>query len=173
MRRYEILHIFARRLGLKVGRAQAILSRLQDDGLVSRPGDHRGQPPDMAEPEIVRLLLAILGESGISSASSASRTFAALTTADGITLDAFLTDVLSGPPVSLRHLIVRQSPPSVGVVVDGIHVLFGEPASMSNGSPARFTPGEAITAIAAELRGSTPEQADAQAALSQVRRALI
>lgn len=172
MRRYEILDIFARRLGIKVGRAQAILSRLQDDGLVSRPGDHRGQPPDMAEPEIVRLLLAILGESGISSATTSSKAFGALVTADGTNLDAFLSSVLFGPPVSLRHLIVRQSPPSVSVVVDGNHVLFGEPASTASASPARFTPGEAITAIAAELRGATPEQSDAEVALGQLRKAL-
>jgi hypothetical protein len=172
VRRYEILHLLARRLGLKVGRAQAILSKLQEAGVIGSPGDCRRHPDDMAEPEIVTLLIALFGESGIVSAASAARTFSALLAEDGGRLDSFLSEVLFGPPISLRHVVVRQSPPGVSVIANGQHVLFGAPSSTSTASPARIVPGEALVAIAAELRGATPPQADAEAALGQLARAL-
>lgn len=172
MRRYEILQLLSRRLGLKVGRAQAILSKLQEAGAVSGPGDSRGHPNDMAEPEIVRLLLALISKSGIASAADAARTFGSLATEDGTCFDDFLSEVIFGPPVAVRHIIVRQAPPGASVVVDGQHMLFGAPSSTTTASPARVVPGDALCAIASELRGSTPEQADAEAAISQLRRAL-
>lgn len=172
MRRYEILHLFARRLGLKVGRAQAILSRLQDDGTISAPGDNRAHPLDMAEPEIVSLLIALISESGISSATTAAKTFGSLNTADGQRFDRFIEELIFGPPAALRHVIVRQNPAGVSVTANGEHLLFGAPSSTSSASPARIVPGEALVAIAAELRGATPSQADAETALGQLARAL-
>ena len=172
MRRYEILHLLARRLGLKVGRAQAILGRLQEAGVVSSPGDHRGQPVDMAEPEIVSLLIALLAESGIATGPAAAETFGALTATDGTRFDTFLSEVLFGPPVAIRHLMVRKEPPGVSVITGLEHLLFGATPSTTSASPARIVPGEALTAIAAELRGSTPEQADAEAAITGLHRAL-
>jgi hypothetical protein len=124
----------------------------------------------MAELEIVTLLMALVAESGIASATSAARTFAALQTDDGTRFDVFLSEVLFGPPVAVRQLFARQSPPGVSVVVDGQHLLFGQPASATTASPARTVPGEALTAIAAELRGETPANADALAAIHNIRR---
>ena len=170
MRRYELVHIFARRLNMKVGRVQAILSKLQEAGTVSSPGESKGHPMDLAEPEITTFLIALLGERGIASGSEAAETFAPLTADDGYGFDSFLSAALFGPPLSIRFLMVRQEPAGVSVVVDGAHVLFGEPPSLSNASPARIISGEALAAIAAELRGMTPEQADAAAALDQLKR---
>lgn len=170
MRRYEIVHIFARRLNAKVGRVQAVLSKLQEAGTVSSPGDAKGHPIDMAEPEITSFLIALLGERGISSAAETNRTFGPLEDADGHRFDEFMSAVLFGPPVAIRHLMVRQAPAGVSVTVDGRHLLFGEPPSLANASPARIISGEALAAIAAELRGMTPEQADAAAALNQLMR---
>lgn len=172
MKRYEIIHALARRLGLKVGRAQAILSKLQDDGVVSSSGYSKRCPDDMAEPEIVSLLIALISESGISSATSAAKTFGDLTTAEGQRFDRFIEELIFGPPGVLRHIIVRQNPAGVSITANGEHLLFGAPSSPSTASPARIVPGEALVAIAAELRGATPAQADAEAALGQLARAL-
>lgn len=78
MRRYEIVHLLARRLSLKVGRVQAILSKLQEAQLIASPGPDKARPVDMAEPEIVKLLVALLGESGITSAPDAVQRFGPL-----------------------------------------------------------------------------------------------
>jgi hypothetical protein len=164
------LHLFARRLGLKVGRAQAILGRLQEAGVVSSPGDHRGQPIDLGEPEIVTLLISLLAESGIATSPDAAQTFGALTTSDGERYDTFMSSFLFGPPVAIRHLMLRKEPPGVSVIVDQQHVLFGAPSSPINASPARIVGGEALTAIAAELRGETPANADALAAITNIQR---
>jgi len=153
MRRYEIVHLIARRLAMKVGRVQAILSRLQESHVISSPGPLKSQPSDMAEPEIVKLLIALLGESGIASSPDASKTFGDLTTADGVRFDMLLSELLFGPRRQVRHLIVRQSPAGISVTVDNAHLLFGDPPSRDGASPARIVPGEAITAIAAELQG--------------------
>lgn len=168
MRRYEIVHLLARRLAMKVGRVQAILSRLQESHVVSSPGPLKSQPSDMDEPEIVKLLVALLGESGIASAPDASKIFGALTTTNGQRFDTLLSELLFGPPRQVRHLIVRQSPAGVSVTVDNTHLLFGEPPSRDSASPARIVPGEAIAALAAELQGQSPSQADALAAIINI-----
>lgn len=168
MRRYEIVQLLARRLAMKVGRVQAILSRLQECHVVTSPGPLKSQPTELDEPEIVKLLIGLLGETGIASAPDASKTFGDLTTADGVRFDALLSELLFGPPRQVRHLIVRQSPAGVSITVDNQHLLFGEPPSTRNASPAKIVPGEAITAIAAELQGQTPEEADAIAEISKL-----
>lgn len=172
MRLHEFVHLAARRLGLKVGRVQAIAGRLQDEGSLQKTEGSRRFPLEISEPEMVTLLLALLGESGIGSGPEAARTFGALQADDGTLFERFLSHVLFGPPVALRHVIVRQNPPGISVVVNGAHVQFGAPSSTSNASPARIAPGEALAAIAAELRGCTPQEADAEVALGQLRKAL-
>lgn len=170
MRRYEIVHILARRLNMKVGRVQAILSKLQEAGVISGSGLAKRAPDDLAEPEIVNLLIALLAESGIATGPAAAETFGALTATDGTRFDAFLSEVLFGPPLAIRHLFARQSPPGVSVVVGGQHILFGQPASATTASPARTVPGEALGAITAELRGESPATADALAAIQNIRK---
>ncbi len=173
MRRYEIVELFARRLSIKVGRVQAILSRLQESDLVSSPGPAKGQPVDMAEPEIVTLLIALLGESGITSSPDTARRFGSLYTEDtGERFDLFLASLLFGQPRQVGHLLVRQSPAGVSVTVDNRHVLFGEPPCSRSASPARIVPSEAMAAIAAELQGQSPSQADAAAELSKLHHTL-
>lgn len=172
MRLYEVVHLFARRLGLKVGRVQAITGKLQDEGKLSKTEGSRRFPIEVSEPEVVTLLLALLGESGIGTGPSAAKTFGALTTSEGERFDAFLDDLLFGHPRHVRHVMVRQNPAGVSVTADGVHLLFGEPPSRGNASPARIVPGEALTAIAAELQGQAPEQADAAAELSRLNHSL-
>ena len=170
MRLYEVVHLFARRLGLKVGRVRAIAGKLQDEGKLQKTEGSRRFPLDVSEPEVVTLLLALLGESGIGTGPSAAKTFGDLATLDGERFAVFLENLLFGQPKHVRHLMVRQNPAGVSVTADNMHLLFGEPPSRGNASPARIVPGEALTAIAAELQGLAPEQADAAAALNAIGR---
>ncbi len=165
MRLYECVHLFARRLGMKVGRVQAIAGKLQEDGKLQKTEGSRRFPIDISEPEVVILLLALLGESGIGTGPSAAKTFGDLATLEGERFAVFLESLLFGQPKHVRHLMVRQNPAGVSVTADNIHLLFGEPPSRGNASPARIVPGEALTAIAAELQGKQPSEADAIAAL--------
>ncbi len=168
MRLYECVHLFARRLGMKVGRVQAIAGKLQDDCKLQKTEGSRRFPIDISEPEVVTLLLALLGESGIGTGPLASKTFGALTTTDGQRFDTLLSELLFGPPRQVRHLMVRQSPAGVSVTVDNQHLLFGDPPSRDSASPARIVPGEALAALAAELQGQSPDQADALAAIINI-----
>jgi len=170
MRLHEFVHLAARRLGLKVGRVQAIAGRLQDEGSLRKTEGSRRHPLEISEPEIVTLLLALLGESGIGTGPEAARTFAALQADDGSKFERFLSFVLFGPPVELRHVVARQNPPGVSVIVDGRHVNFGDQPSIANSTAARVVPGEALIAMAAEIRGETPANADALAAIHNIRR---
>ncbi len=107
MRRYEIVGIFARRLDAKAGRVQAILSKLTDCGVISGGGDCKRYPGDLTEPEITSLFLALLGESGISSAPTVATELSALCDHNSRRLDDVLHHLLFGPPRNVDHLIVR------------------------------------------------------------------
>ena len=168
MRRYEIVGLFARRLGAKPGRVQAILSKLTEAGVISGGGDSKRYPGDLTEPEIVTLFLATLGERGISTAPTAATEFAALRDHTGRRFDAMLTELLFGPPRHVDHLIVRQSPPGVSTVVNGEHLQFGAEPPESGATAARIVTGASLSAIAAELQGATPSQADAVAAIQRI-----
>lgn len=172
MRLYEVVHLFSRRLGIKVGRVQAIAGRMQDNDMLSKTEGSRRFPLAISEPEVATLLIALLGEAGIATGPATATTFGALYAETGERFDVFLADLLFGPQRAVRHLMVRQNPPGVSVIVDGRHVLFGEPPSRTNASPARIVAGETISAIAAELQGQSPEQADAAAELARLQLSL-
>lgn len=168
MKRYAIVGLFARRLSMKAGRVQAILSRLTEAGIISGGGDSKRYPGDLTEPEIVLLFLALLGERGISTAPTAATEFAALTNHYGQRLDAVIGRLLFGPPRNVSHLIVRQTPPGVSAVVNGEHLQFGAEPPESGATVARLVTGASLSAIAAELQGATPSQADAVAQLVRI-----
>lgn len=170
MRRYEIVGLFARRLDAKPGRVQTILSKLTESGAISGGGDSKRYPGDLAEPEIVSLLLAVLGERGVSTAPAVVAELAALRDHTGRRLDAALQHLLFGPPRNVAHVIVRQNPPGVSTIDDGEHVLFGAASPTTGATAARIVSGSTLAAIAAELQGLSPIQADAAAAISKIRR---
>jgi hypothetical protein len=76
----------------------------------------------------------------------------------------FLVQLLFGPPRHVAHLIVHPS--GVSVVIDGQHIEFGQRSDV----PTRFVPGGVIMAIAAELQGASPRDADALAAITRIFR---
>lgn len=54
----------------------------------------------------------------------------------------------------------------VTATVNGVHVVFGNPAEDGF---ARFATGPTLAAIAAEAQGASPDAADAMAAIAKIR----
>ncbi|PWJ84874.1 hypothetical protein C7441_104142 [Pseudaminobacter salicylatoxidans] len=168
MRLFHAVGMLARRLDVRPSRVKHIASRLQDSGHVSRVEGSRRFPTEIGEPEFVSLFLAVIGEAGIGTATSTAETFGSLTNDAGQRLDRALTNLVYGPSRSIQHLIARQHPPGVSLIVDGQHMVFGADASDA-ATTARIVPGTTLAAIAAEAQGATPEDADAMAAISKLR----
>jgi len=145
MRKSNVVEILARRLGATPSRIDAIAQRLADAGKLSRASGSRRYPPDLAEPEIVALFIAVIADNGLGSVRETVEQFAGMTNEKGQRLDLTLTTLLFGPPREFQHLIARQSP--------------------------RIVTGNALMSIAAELQGATPEQADALTAMSRLQSA--
>lgn len=167
MRKSHVVEILARRLGTTPSRVDAIAQRLADAGKLSRAEGSRRYPPDLAEPEIVALLIGVIADRGLGNVRESVETFSALTTDDGQRFDRILTDILFGPTSVLSHVIVRQAPAGVSLTINGNHALFGAERSSATATKAAIVPGEAITAIAAELQEATPAQADAMVAITR------
>ncbi len=155
MRLSECIEIFARRLSMKRGRVAAIANRLQHCGAIPL-ADIKRAPPSLNHSEMAILLLAILAEHGVESAAEAARKLAA----SG--LNEALAVVLHGQ-AQPGTLIVKEG--GATATIDGHYTVFGKPAE---DGPARFATGATLAAIAAELAGMTPAQADAAAAITRI-----
>lgn len=169
MRKSIVTEILARRLGATPSRVDAIAQRLADAGKLSRADGSRRYPPDLAEPEIVALLIAVIADNGLGNVRQSVELFSGLTNHLGQRFERALSDILFGPTSTLSHLIVRQEPAGVSLTINGAHMVFGEERSSATATKAAIIPGEAITAIAAELQDATPAQADAMVAIARLK----
>lgn len=169
MRLFTAVGLLARRLDIRTSRVRHIAARLQDSGIVSKVEGSRRFPTDIGEPEFVALFLAVIGESGIGTAAQTVERLGVLTNEQGLRLDNTLQQLFFGPPRSVQHLIARQSPAGVSMVVDGRHTVFGAEAADQAAQQARLVPGPTLAAIAAELQGASPTQADAFAAITRIK----
>lgn len=160
MRLSECIQILARRLGLNRGRTAGIASRLQHAGMVQL-ADAKRTPPEIGDDEVASLLIAVLVEDGLGTAAEATR-LASGWRSGGHRLHDVLVAVLRGH-ASPGDLIVRQG--GAHFAVDGMHVVFGQPAE---DGAARFATGPTLAAIVAELQGASPAMADAAAAITRI-----
>lgn len=171
MRKSAVQELLARRLRIAPGRIQAISERLASAGLISNAEGSRRYPPDLSEPEIVTLVIAVIADNGLGSVKATVDTFSSLTS-EGIAFGHVLHRVLFGRPVDIAHVIVRHNPAGVSAVIDGNHAVYGAEAPEKAATNARIIPGDALIAIAAELQGQHPQQADALVELIKIRRSL-
>ncbi|MCO7736438.1 hypothetical protein NJB95_07415 [Brucella intermedia] len=171
MRKSAVIEILARRLRIAPGRIQAISERLASAGLISNAEGSRRYPPDLSEPEIVTLVIAVIADSGLGNVKATVDTFSTLAS-EGIAFGHVLQRVLFGRPVDIAHVIVRHDPAGVSAVIDGNHAVYGAEAPEKAATTARIIPGDALIAIAAEMQGQHPQQADALVELIRIRRAM-
>lgn len=171
MRKSHVVEILARRLRVLPSRVHHIADRLSDAGMLTKTEGSRRYPPDLSEPEIATLVIAVIADNGLGSVKATVDTFSSLTSA-GIAFGHVLQRVLFGRPVDIAHVIVRHNPAGVSAVIDGNHTVYGAEAPEKAATTARIIPGDALIAIAAELQGQHPQQADALVELIRIRRAM-
>ncbi|WP_273772778.1 hypothetical protein [Brucella intermedia] len=171
MRKSAVQELLVRRLRIAPGRIQAISERLASAGLISNAEGSRRYPPDLSEPEIVTLVLAVIADNGLGSVKATVDTFLSLAS-ESIAFGQVLQRVLYGSTVDIAHVIVRHNPAGVSAVIDGNHAVYGAEAPEKAATNARIIPGDALIAIAAELQGQHPQQADALVELIKIRRSL-
>jgi len=168
MRKSQAVEIVARRLRLPHGRLESIAISLADAGVIEKTSGSRRYPGHISINDVVSILLGGLVDQGIGAAPAMVRTFGTLNDAHGTTLRDVLTTILERSAVTPSGaLIVRHDPPSASLTVDGVHMVFGEPADGTSTTATLVPPG-ALTAIALELSGASPEEADALLALARV-----
>ncbi|MBB4002637.1 hypothetical protein [Aurantimonas endophytica] len=167
MRKSALVEILARRLGKPFGRLDAILLALQAAGLVSREPSSRRFPADATEGDIVALTLAAICDVGATKdAAEHVGRYGAMRAAFGATFRETVGAILGGARAHVSHVIVGAA--GVSTIINGEHCVFGA----SPGGAAAITSGQAVMAIAAELAGASPNDADAAVAIAELRRAI-
>lgn len=162
--------ICARRLGVRQGRAAALVQAASDAGYLPKAvGSSR---PDLGPDELALLFLAVAADRGIGAAGASVRTYAGLTTTDGTTLAPVLAgifrSVTAAQATATGGMVVHLDRPRVSLVTGGRHLVFGEPEPIGRATRHLAVPGVAVAALAIELQGASPENADALAGLARI-----
>jgi hypothetical protein len=171
MLKSDAARILSRRLGLNIGRANALLVAASDAGVLPKA---RGRDvPSLSSLELGRIILAVVADRGIGVAGRSVTEFAALQTADGAVLGDLLEGMIAGhvPVAGLQGVIVQLEPAGVTVNTAGAHLRYG--AEHSGGAARQvIVRGDDLAAAILEFRGASPREADEQVAVSRLRAAL-
>lgn len=164
--------IVARRLGVAQGRAIALMQRASDDGCLPKAvGSTR---PDLGPDDLALLFLAVAVDRGLGSAGASVRAYSDLQTADGTTLAGVLAGIIRSTTAAQATasgcMVVHLDRPRVSLVTAGQHLVFGEPEPLGQAGRHVAIPGVALAAMAIELQGASPENADALAGLARITR---
>ncbi|MDX3928693.1 MAG: hypothetical protein QHC90_23170 [Shinella sp.] len=160
----QVVQILARRLGIRPSRVSAIGSRLQHVGRIPIADGSRRYPPEIDDEHAAILLIAVLADRGLGMVPATTEAYVAMTSPEGHRLLETVLAIVRGRALP-GDFIFREG--GVTGVVDRQHAVFGNPAE--NGT-ARFATGPTMAAIAAELQGISPSQADAIAAITRIPR---
>jgi len=171
MNKSDAARILARRLGLNLGRANALLVAASDAGVLPKA---RGRDvPSLSSLELARIILAIVADRGIGVAGRSVTEFAGLQTQEGAVLGDLLEGMIAGhvPVGGLQSVIVQLDPPGVTVNTAGAHLRYG--AAHAGGAARQvLVRGDDLAAVILEFRGATPREADEQVAISRLAGAL-
>ena len=164
--------ICARRLGVAQGRAAALVQAASDAGHIPKAiGSAR---PDLGPNDLALLFLAVAADRGLGSAGASVRTYADLSTPDGTTLAAVLAHIIrdtrAAQATANGCLVLHLDLPRASLVTAGQHLVFGEPEPLGQAGRHVAVPGVALAAMAIELQGASPENADALAGLARIQR---
>jgi hypothetical protein len=162
MRLSEAVELLARRLSLRRGRVAAIANRLQHAGMLPL-AEAKKTPPELSDYEFAALLLAVLAESGVGSAAERAQEYAAMRSSEGYRLSDAILAIIRGQ-AQPGDIIIREG--GASGAINGVHLVFGAPA---DDGPARFCTGPTLASVVAELRGMSPSQADAAAAITRIK----
>ncbi len=171
MNKSDAARIIARRLGLNLGRVNALLVAASDAGILPKA---RGRDvPSLSSLDIAHLILVATCDKGIGVAGQSAREFAALQTSDGLVLADMLEAMIAGrASVSgLQSVIVQLQPAGVSVATAGTHFRFG--ADHAGGAAKQIViRGDDLAATILEMRGLSPREADESVAVGRLAAAL-
>ena len=171
MNKSDAARILARRLGLNIGRANALLVAASDAGVLPKA---RGRDvPRLSALNLAHIVLACTCDRGIGVAGQSVGEFAALRSAEGLVLIDLLEGWISGhvPVAGLQSVIVQIDPPGVSVSTGAHHFRFG--AEHAGGAAKQVViRGADLAAAVLELQGTPTEKADEQVAVAKLAAAL-
>lgn len=162
--------ICARRLGVAQGRAAALVQAASDAGHIPKAvGSAR---PDLSPDELALLFLAVAADRGLGTAGASVATYADLSTADGTILAEALAGIIrsttAAQAAATGCMVIHLDRPRASLVSGGQHFVFGEPEPLGQAGRHVAVPGVALAAMAIELQGASPENADALAGLARI-----
>jgi hypothetical protein len=123
--------------------------------------------------DLAHLLLAVVADRGLGSASQSVREFAALQTGEGHVLVDLLEAMIAGRAnvSGLQSVVVQLDPPGVSITTAGHHFRFG--ASHAGGAAKQvFIRGDDLAAAILEMQGMPPDKADEAVAVGRLAAAL-
>ncbi len=157
MKKSELISAISCRFGVPVSRMNKLCHALHGAGIVSPTRGSRRFPPELGEPEIAAIVMAALVDEGEDKIIANTSEHLAL-------WGTLLGRILCGPPINIGHVILRNGPASVGMLAGRQHQTIGSDSD----APARIFTGRPIMALAAEIRGASPSEADAAAGILQI-----
>lgn len=171
MNKSDAARILARRLGLNLGRVNALLVAASDAGVLRKA---RGRDvPEMSSLEMAYVILAAIADRGIGVAGASVREFAALRSAEGLVLADLIESWVAGRAsvAGLQSVVVQLEPAGVSVTTAGHHFRFG--ADHAGGAAKQVVVrGDDLAAAILEMRGATPREADEAVAVGRLATAL-
>jgi hypothetical protein len=171
MNKSDAARILARRLGLNLGRVNALLVAASDAGVLRKA---RGRDvPALSSLETAYIILAAIADRGIGVAGASVREFAALRSAEGIVLADLIESWVAGRAsvAGLQSVVVQIEPAGVSVTTAGHHFRFG--ADHADGAAKQVVVrGDDLAAAILEMRGTDPRAADEAVAVGRLAAAL-
>ncbi|QND51526.1 hypothetical protein HB779_06135 [Phyllobacterium sp. 628] len=171
MRKSQVAEVLSRRLNIPAGRVDGLIMRLSDAGMIPKAEGARRYPPEVDEADILKMVLAVIADRGLGNVKESVEQYWQLSNEHGRRFGHLLNEILFGPPSDVGHVILRHDPVGVSLTLNGQHTVFGAEAPVKTAAKASIVPGYALTAIAAELQGHGPSQADSMIELARLRRA--
>lgn len=144
-------HAAARRLGISKSRAEGLIARMSEAGLL--PLTHGKARQHLSHRQLALLLIGIAADRGLGAAPATVREFMALG-ASGLLLGDFLESLLSGRVNSagILSLAIQLSPtPACTVVTSTTRLQFGDVAADT--AKGIVVSGEALRAIIGDFNG--------------------
>jgi len=171
MNKSDAARILARRLGLNLGRVNALLVAASDAGVLRKA---RGRDvPELSSLETAYVVLAAIADRGIGVAGASVREFGALQSAEGLVFADLIEGWVSGRAsvAGLQSIVVQLEPAGVSVTTAGHHFRFG--ADHAGGAAKQVVVrGDDLAAAILEMRGATARAADEAVAVGRLAAAL-
>lgn len=171
MNKSDAARILSRRLGLNLGRVNALLVAASDAGMLRKA---RGRDvPELSGLELAYIILAVIADRGIGVAGASVREFGALQSAEGLVFADLIEGWVSGRAsvAGLQSVVVQLDPAGVSVATAGYHFRFG--AKKAGGAARQvLIRGDDLAAAIYELQGLPTEKADEAVAVGRLAAAL-